>query len=236
MKRFVSILLTIFVTTSLFSQVPDHIKRRYTNSTDVFTVIPINKPDNFNNKAINPGVSINASYVVPFGKSNFAFSIGGGFTFYNYYLKSLPKDMVPTALHNENWGEDFYFIPTDSLQNSLSVSKNKMSLNYIDIPLEFRYRANNGLKFTAGVKIGFLINSHHKYKGTDFIFGTTDAIKIKKYKLNNLSNFQIGPIVRFGWKWFNLYASYSLVSVYDPSGGSKLNPLSIGISFTPDGW
>src|SRR5690554_5292328 len=115
MKRILSILLTVLVTTSLFSQVPDHIKRRYTNSIDVFTDIALNKPENFGNKAINPGVSLNASYVVPFGKSNFGFSIGGGFTFHNYYLKSLPKDFIPTNLQHENWGDDFYFMPIDSL-------------------------------------------------------------------------------------------------------------------------
>ena len=54
-----------------------------------------------------------------------------------------------------------------------------------------------------------------------------------EYNLQNLSNFGLCPVVRFGWRWFNVYASYSLISVYEASVGNKIKPISLGISFTP---
>jgi hypothetical protein len=176
---------------------------------------------------------MSASYVIPFEKSNFSVAIGAGVSFHNFYSDALPKDAIPTDLQSESWGEDFYFQKIDSIQNGLSYTKNKIALTYVDIPIELRFCAKSGVKFSAGIKLGFLVNSLSKYKGTDFIYGTESTIKYKKCNIDNLSSFQLGPVVRVGWKWFSAYAAYSLIPVYDATGGSKINPISLGISFTP---
>ncbi|MDR2083385.1 MAG: PorT family protein [Bacteroidales bacterium] len=236
MKKILPILILILsISTTITAQIPENIKRHYTNSFDVFTIISTNKPENFNPRAINQGFRLSASYVIPFGKSNFSFSIGAGISFQNYYIDALPKDMLPSSLQLEGMGDNFYFLKIDSITDpSITYSRNKMTLTYIDIPFEFRYCGNKGFKVSVGAKIDFLINSYFKFKGTDYLYGTEGDIKIKKYNLDHLSAFQIGPIVRIGWKWFNAYATYSLTPVYDAGAGSKLNPITVGISFTPE--
>ena len=105
-----------------------------------------------------------------------------------------------------------------------------MTLTYVDIPVELRYFSKKGLHVSAGAKIDYLVNSRFKYKGSDYIFDSNGDIKIKKHNLEHISNFQIGPIVRIGWKKLNVFATYSLTPVYDADAGSKLNPICVGIS------
>ncbi|MDL2239668.1 PorT family protein [Bacteroidales bacterium OttesenSCG-928-L14] len=235
MKKFlVLVILSLTLGTTLVAQIPENIKRHYTNSFDVFTILSTNKPEYFNPRAINQSFRLSASYVIPFGQSNFSFSIGAGIAFHNYYIDALPKDVLPEALQLEG-RDDFYFIKIDSISDSkMSYKRSKMTLTYIDIPLEFRYVGDKGFKVSMGVKIDFLLNSYFKYNGTDFLYGTEENIKIRKYNLDNISSFQIGPIVRVGWKWINAFATYSITPVYDTGAGSKLNPICVGISFTPE--
>jgi len=235
MKKIFALLFVLFVSVSMFAQIPENIKRHYTNSFDVFTIISTNKPENFNPRAINQSFRLSASYLIPFGKSNFSFGIGAGIGFHNYYINGLSKDMLPESLHLPDMAEDaFYFRIIDSISEpKIKATRNKITLTYIDIPLELRYCSKKGFKASVGAKIDFLVSSYHKYNGSDFLYGTSEDIKIRQYKLDNLSSFQIGPIVRVGWKWINAYATYSLTPVYDAGGGSKLNPVCVGISFTP---
>jgi hypothetical protein len=210
------------------------IKKRFANSFDFFTTIATNKPENFDPRAINQGFRHSISYLIPFGKSKFSLGIGAGISFNNYYIDALPKDMLPASMQLEEYGEDFYFVKIASISDpKISYQKNKMTLTYLDIPLELRYCSKKGFKVSAGAKVDFLVGSHFKYKGSDFLFGTDEKIKIKKYHLSHLSNYQVGPIVRVGWKIFSAYATYSFAPVYDKDAGSKLNPICVGISFTP---
>ena len=209
------------------------VKESLIHSFDIFTTISTNKPENFHPRAMNQSFRYSASYPIPFGKSNFSLSIGAGISFQNYYINALPKDMLTTSMQLEEYGKDFYFVPIKSISDpKISYKKNKMTLTYVDIPVEFRYRSAKGLHVSAGAKIDFLVNSRFKYKGSDFIFGSHGNIKIKKHNLEHLSNFNIGPIVRIGWKRLNAYATYSLTPVYDVNAGSKLNPVCVGISIT----
>ena len=144
------------------------------------------------------------SYKFPFGKSNYALGMGVGIGFYNYYSKP------------EN-----------------NTKKSKVMLSYFDVPLELMYRSKKGFRFSAGTKIDFIVNSFSKYKGADYLFGSNEDIKFKKYPVEHLSPVLFGPMVRIGWHMLNIYATYSITSVYDSNAGCKLNPVSIGISLTP---
>ena len=232
MKRIIclTILLSVAIT-NVFGQVPENIKKHYCNTFEVFTDLITAKPDNFTPKAINMGYSFSITYLVPVGKSDFSFSLGGAMTWHNFYSDAVPKDAIPTDLWKDSWN-DYYFMKLDSL-GVVSYTKNKMCVAYVGVPVELFYCAKNGIRFTAGMRLDFKIASNTKYNGTDFLYGTTEVYKYKKYNLQNLSNFGLCPVVRVGWRWFNVYASYSLISVYEASVGNKIKPISLGISFTP---
>ena len=231
-KHFSLLILFLILCGNCYSQIPENIKKHYTNTFDIFTDIITDKPENFTPKSINMGFGTTASYVIPVGKSNFSFAIGGGFSFHNFHSNALPKDAIPVSLQDTTNTNDFYFMRLDSIGVS-SYKRNKISIAYFDIPLELLYCAKNGIKFSIGAKLSFNIGSHSKYKGIDFVYGTNDTYKYKKYDLDNLSNFGISPVIRFGWRWVNIYASYNLISIYDATGGNKIRPISIGLSFTP---
>jgi hypothetical protein len=138
--------------------------------------------------------------------------------------------MLPVAMQSD----EHYFVKIDDIPDpKISYKKNKMTLTYLDIPVELRYCSKKGFHVSAGAKVDFLVNSRFKFKGTDFLFGKDEDIKIKKYHLKNLSVVQAGPIVRVGWKKFGAYATYSITSVYNKDMDNKLNPICVGITFMP---
>ena len=174
----------------------------YTNSFDLFTIIPTHQPENFNVRTINQSFRHSASFLIHFGLSDFSLGIGLGISFHNYYMK-------------ENPNADF--------------KKNKMTLTYLDIPVELKYRSEKGLKVSIGAKVDFLVNSYLKQKGADASFGS----KVKIYNVEDLSKVQFGPIVRVGWQRLHIFGAYSFLPVYNADAGSKLNPICVGISVTP---
>ena len=208
-------------------------KGKITPAFDVYTIIATNKPANFDTRAINQSIRFSLTYQVPFGKSGFSLGFGAGVSFNNYYIDALPKDMLPVSMQPNEYGSDFYFMKINSITNpKISYKKNRMTLTYVDIPIELRYSGKKGFRVSAGAKIDYLVGSKIKYKGADFLFGTDKEIKIRKHNLEHLSNFQIGPVVRIGRNKINAYASYSFTPVYDTGAGSTLNPICAGISFT----
>jgi len=210
-----------------------NVRESLVHSIDFFTTISTNKPENFNPRTINQSFRYSLSYPIPFGKSDFSLWIGAGISFQNYYIDALPKDMLTTSMQLEEYGRDFYFVPIKSISDpKISYKKNKMTLTYVDIPIELKYRSKKGFHVSAGAKIDYLVNSRFKYKGSDFLFGSHENIKIKRHNLEHISNFQFGPIVRIGWKKLNVYVTHSFVPVYDVDAGSKLNPICVGISIT----
>ena len=210
-------------------------KGKITPAFDVYTIIATNKPANFDTRAINQSFRFSLTYQVPFGKSGFSLGFGAGVSFNNYYIDAFPKDMLPVSMHRPEPAMEginsFYFEKISSIPN-ISYKKNKMTLTYVDIPIELRYSGKKGFRVAAGMKADYLVNSKFKFKGTDYLFGTNKDIKIKKHNLEHLSNFQVGPVVRIGRNKINAYASYSFTPVYDTGADNKLNPVCVGISLT----
>ena len=206
----------------------EKIKRHYTNSFDFFTIIATNRPENFDPRTVNLSFRHSASFVIPFWASNFSLGIGAGISFHNYHIDAFPRDVIPASSKQLHEYGDFTKINSYT-DMKIEYKKNKMTLTYIDIPFELRYRSKKGFKVSAGTKIDFLVKSCFKFKGTDYIFDSHEKLKLKKYNLDNLSNVQIGPIVRIGWKRLLVYGTYSFTPVYN---SDKLNPICVGLSLT----
>jgi len=116
--------------------------------------------------------------------------------------------------------------------NNFKWNINKLTLNYIEVPLEFRFRTMNksieerrkyNFRFYPGFKIGYLMGSHTKL--------VTDNVKIKVYRVPNTLPYRYGPTLRIGFNKISFVAFYSLTSIFEDKKGVELNTFSIGVSW-----
>lgn len=114
-----------------------------------------------------------------------------------------------------------------------NLKGNKLTLIYLDVPLELRYRSkpndkNKSFKMAVGIKAGVLVQNHFKTKFEDS-FG--DVKKIKDINQKDLLKFRAAATYRIGYGPFNVVASYSLTHLFKKDRGPEVTPFSIGISF-----
>ena len=231
MKNRIIILFAALLFSGAVGAQSEELMRRYTNNFDIFTDVWTDVPEEMDLKTINLGYNISASYIIPIENTNFGVNLGLGITGHNIYSDAVQTDVLDA---NDRPTGEVKFIKLDSLVSDLAYDKNKISLTYAEVPFEFRYyNKNNGLKASLGIRIGFLIDSHSKYNGEDYLFGSDEAIKIKIKDLDNISEYRFTPFVRVGWKWVNLTASYCLTGMYEQNKGPQMKPISLGLSFTP---
>ncbi len=119
-----------------------------------------------------------------------------------------------------------------TLYNGLKTRINKITLNYIEVPFELRFRTMNksleerrrfNFRFYPGFKVGYLMGNHTKL--------VTDQTKIKVYRTPNTLFYRYGPTLRIGFNKVSFVAFYSLTGIFEPGKGSELNTLSIGVSW-----
>lgn len=119
--------------------------------------------------------------------------------------------------------------------DDVNISVNTTAINYIDVPLEFRYHLNKenynkGFRFALGAKVGFLYNAHTKVEVTD-ANGLTKKIKIRQdYGLNPI---RYGVYTRIGLPGFNLWSYYGLNKVFKEGQGpfgTEASQFNFGIS------
>jgi len=165
-------------------------------------------------------LGFDASYLwdIRFGTSNFSFAPGIGFSSHNVHHNGSFEEIDST-----NGG----YTDLKPFPSGYSYKKNKLSMNYLEVPLELRFRTNgySPFRLTAGVKVGVLLDAHTKTKDDD---GT------HKFKpLPNTLPYRYGVFGRIGYSWFSIVAFYSLTNVFEDGEGVELVPVSLGISITP---
>ena len=167
------------------------------------------------------GIAVSLMYDYPIkANGQVSFAIGGGFASHNYYTNALVKKSGTTEL------ADFI------IQPSSIKEKGKISLNYVDVPFEFRFRTledsrEHRWKLAVGGRVGYLINVHETIKDVN-------GFKTKLYFYPHVSKFRYGPTVRFGYGAVMLTGFYSLSTFFQT--GKSVDPqngLSIGITISP---
>jgi hypothetical protein len=145
-------------------------------------------------------------------------------------------------MYSDNYIDDVKADSISFLQipDGTSYKKSKISLAYIDVPLEFRIKTDKGFRIAFGFKFGFNINAHQKYKGNRFEVlenGTviTDEVNVKEKEkdISQIESWRYGPTFRIGYKWFNVTVYYQLSKVFKVDKGPQLYPISIGIAVIP---
>jgi len=195
--------------------------KKVTVGLDVFTDMWFNAPANVNIGTVNPSANAYITYNLEVGDSKkFTFGIGLGIGNHNMYSKNSTIENVKS--------DTIKYIPVAS---GLKMKHSKLSVTYLEVPLELRFKSKSGIKIGLGFKLGYLIDSKEKYVGNTVANSSLQVIKRKK--ISQLNSFSYSPTFRFGYKSFNLFFSYTLGPVFRVGHGPALHPMSLGITLTP---
>lgn len=152
-------------------------------------------------------------------KSRFSIAPGIGYSCSNIY-------------HRSNQIEDSLGIHFEKITDASTIKVNKISLQYVDIPVEFRIKTNPDKldqcwKFAIGFKAGIRVDAHTKQKIKD---GNGTKVYVER-RFPDYSLFRMGPTIRIGYSSFNITAYYGVLNVFKKDRGPKANEFSVGISF-----
>lgn len=181
----------------------------------------VNGPSNVDFKWYNRGINVQYLYDIHIVKNRFTIGIGAGFSSQNYYGNGyLTQDTLSNGKVGTVWEtreEDY--------------DRNKVSVNYLEVPLELRYRSKLNergyqWRFTVGAKYGYLIDVHDK-----LVLSNGD--KFKTYNYPDVEDYRYGVLTRIGYGKVNLTAYYSVSPFFKDGKGQEMNQLSIGIGITP---
>lgn len=155
-------------------------------------------------------------YDLKFGKSNVSLGLGWGISSVNVHHNGY---FVDSTNGNNRYT---YLLPLNS-----AYSKNKYVVNYLDFPLELRFKTKTTRTFRLmiGGKVGWLLSDHTKTIDPDG--------KRKLYGIANTQKYHYGVTARIGWGDINFSMYYGLSSVFEDNKGPDLKPLSIGFSIIP---
>lgn len=219
MKKLLIVLFSLLFVSNIFSQViSESTKKKFSIGVDLFSDIWFDVPDNISQRTINKGFDIFGMYNNQFGKSNFSFAIGAGLGTHNFFSNSKIEDVRSDSIV-------FITIP-----DSVSYKKSKISVTYLDLPIEFRFKTKGKFKMSLGFKAGYLINSNAKYKGN---IANDLKVKEKRKDIKNLETFRYGATFRIGLGGFSLYGYYSLSKLFKKDQSNEMYPVSVGITFMP---
>jgi len=230
MKRtlFIIFLLTIFSFSNTgFSQVVNaSTKKKISIGFGLSTDIMMNMPSGIKAHAINRGANVFATYNIPFGKSNFSFAIGLGIASHNIFGNFVVNSTSDSTT-------------LIKIPDSIDYNRSKITLAYLEIPLEFRLKTKSKVTAAVGFKGGFMISSSAKYVGHgiiithSFTIPTEEKTRIKFWGIKNLEQLTYGPTLRVGFKWINVTGYYMISTLFTKGRGPEMYPISVGFLLMP---
>lgn len=223
MRKLLTILITCLAVTSLQAQNAETLSKKFTTGIDIFNDLVQDAPAGIEYRTINPGVNIYGMYTYEIPKSTISLAIGLGLGMHNLHSNGLLSDSAANSVLTP--------FPETANGRNVDYKQNKLQLTYLDIPAEIRFKSKGGFRLAAGIKAGYLLSAHTKYKGDDLDGGRT--VKIKEGSLPNLEKWRFGPTFQIGYKFVNLTAFYSLSRVFTETTEIEIYPISVGISLRP---
>lgn len=150
-------------------------------------------------------------------KGNVSFAFGVNYSFNHLHHNA---DLIYKV--DTNTDEVIY---TDLVKSTTNFKKNKLFTNFIEVPLELRFRKIPDPKFRLylGFKAGWLMTSNETR--------ITDDIKYKIYRIKNINRLRYGPTVKIGFGKINLYGFYALTPLFEENKGPIVTPFNVGLSF-----
>lgn len=243
MKKIVLFVLSSFLVSSLFAQVPD-------------TVLPQpreTQPTSLSNRS-NDHLMIQYGYT---GWANVPDTINtGGFSkvfniffMLDFPFKSNPKlsaaigagvasDHVKFKRTYVGIKENTDVIPIVDMSDTNHFKKTKLVTTYLEAPLELRFTANpyrnhKSFKAAIGVRAGFLINAHTRNKVVRNKEGNTiDDFQTKESSKRFFNSTRFVGTARVGWGHLSLFGSYQINALFREGRGPDVRPFSIGITLS----
>lgn len=133
------------------------------------------------------------------------------------------------AVYNQNLGirENNGVNTYQIFDSDISFSKNKLSLHFVDLPVEFRWRDSTPeshifWRVYTGVKLSYLFYDQYKSQASIGDF--------KQSNNKDLNQFHYGVYVAAGWNTWNFYVYYGLNPLFKSS--AKIDNQSIGMNTT----
>lgn len=219
MKKIILVLAAISIlSTALYAQEKTKMRPKDRLIVGIFTDIWSGLPETMNTNTINRGITVDYLQEFPISTSNFSIAAGVGFAGHNLYSDNVYERFIDK--------HDFKPISEELDYN------NKLSLNYLNIPLEFRYRTRytpKTIRIHAGLKAGLLINAHTKYSGDDPGEPSRET-KRKEAKLDNIESFVLGFHSRIGYGRVNLSTFIPIGNIFNDNDATDASFVSFGLS------
>lgn len=225
MKKLLITILALTLSATSFAQlIADKTDKKVTVGFDLFSdfqLIPSSSVTNWDVRGFSQGASWAITYNFPLGESSkHTVSIGAGMTHHNYFCYNRILNPYGDTL-----------IISDSYRSNESFKRAKVNANYVDIPLEMRFRIKDQVKIGVGFKLGILVMAKTKYVGPD-----DDGVIVhhKDTYIKNLERYTYSATLRVGWKWVSAFAAYQFNPVFEVGHEAPvIYPLSVGLSFAP---
>ena len=171
-------------------------------------------------------------YEMNIGESAFSFHPGIGIGTEKYAFE---QDLTLGYGFDSLGNEEVQYVALDSIYGiGTSYKKSQINPNYVDIPLEFRWRsrkydARSSLIITVGGKVGFLFDSKTKVKYTE----NGETKKTKQKEKFELSTFRYGVYGKLGYGGFSAFYYYSISDLFNEDKGpmgTTMYPMTFGLS------
>ncbi|MFW5757502.1 MAG: outer membrane beta-barrel protein [Bacteroidota bacterium] len=225
MQKVKTLLILFFLTLSTFlgySQDIIPMKAADRFMIGLFTDVWTDLPSGMETKAINRGITVDMIQDFPLGNSNFSLGLGLGYMGQNLY-----SDNNLYTLTEGN----YEFVEIDE---GVNVDKSKLSLNYLQVPFEVRFKTRNlpeSFRIHLGARAGVLVNAHNKYLGDDPEGLSDKDRKFKELKPGNVEQFNFGVLARIGYSRFNVFAYMPLMPVFEDNNAEDASFFSVGLTF-----
>jgi hypothetical protein len=112
-----------------------------------------------------------------------------------------------------------------------SYIKSKLTASWLRLPVFFEYQTSklnhkNQFYVSAGAVLGLRLGAHSK----QVHFQDGDRSKPKIYDDFHLNPFKVDAEIRIGWGMINLFANYSITTMFKDGEGPVLHPYTIGLT------
>lgn len=222
MKRILITLVAVILSASAYAQlIANKTDKKVTLGFDLFNDFQLNPSSNWDTRLFSQGFSAFLTYNFPLGESKkHTVSIGLGYTGHNYF--SYSRIMNP---YTADTIRIVQYRGTDDFRRC------KVNCNYIDVPMELRFRIKDAWKIGVGFKFGILVMAKTKFVGPD-----DDGVLIhEKYTyIKNVERYAYSATLRVGYKWVSLYTAVQLNRVFEVGHDAPtFVPLTVGLTFAP---
>lgn len=222
LRRTLPLLTLVLIATSVHAQTTGNTKKRPNIPGSIILDFGLNgtqgAPDLWRQTLIGShSVNIYYQYPLRFGRSNFSFNPGIGFSLERFRWKTNVVLTDPTEATGSQV-EKYEFANAERIYGN--PRKLILANNYLEIPLEIRFDSkpedvSRSFNVALGVRGGWMIDSYEKIKYKED--GQTKKLKDKQDF--GLTKLRYGLYTRVGMGGFNIFAFYNLTPLFQKNMG-----------------